>query len=73
MAWLAVVDLEHWRDHIFEVKTSFLSIKFQHIYREHNTIVDVLSKEALSLEMGKLSFIEILEGETIGSGTLLLF
>ena len=73
MAWLAVVDLEHWRDHISEVKTSFLSINFQHIYREHNTSVDVLSKEALSLEMGKLSFIEMLEGEAIGRGSMLLF
>ena len=67
MESLAVVDLEHWCECISEVKASFLSIKFQHIYREHNTIVDVLSKEALSLEMGKISFIEILEGETIGS------
>ena len=34
---------------------------------------DVLSKEALSLEMGKLSFIEILDGESIGSDTILFF
>ena len=35
--------------------------------------VDVLSKEALSLEMGKLSYIEMLDRESIGSDTILFF
>ena len=34
---------------------------------------DVLSKEALSWEMGKLSYIEMLDGESIGSDTVLFF
>ena len=34
---------------------------------------DVLSKEALSLEMGKLSYIEMLDGESIGSDTIMFF
>ena len=33
--------------------------------------VDVLSKEALSLKMGKLSYIEMLDGESVGSDTVL--
>ena len=33
----------------------------------------VLSKEALSLEMGRLSYIEMLDGEYIGRDTVLLF
>ena len=44
VACLDVVDLEHLCDHITKVKASFLSIKFQHIYKEEH-----------SLEMGKLS------------------
>ena len=35
--------------------------------------VDVLSNEALSLEMGKLSYIEMLDGYSIGSDTIMLF
>ena len=47
---------------------------FQHIYMEHNMSADVLSKEALSLhEMGNLSYIEMLDGESIGSDTILFF
>ena len=34
---------------------------------------DVLSKEALSLEMGKLSYIEMLDGESIRSDTTPFF
>ena len=34
---------------------------------------DVLSKEALSREMGKLSYIEMLDGESIGRNTILFF
>ena len=35
--------------------------------------VDVLSKESLSLKMGKLSYIDMLDGDSIGSDTILLF
>ena len=35
--------------------------------------VDVLSKEALFLKMGKFSYIEMLDGESIGSDTILFF
>ena len=73
VACLDVVDPEHWCDRITEVKSSFLSINFQHIYREHNMSADVLSKEALSLDMGKLSYIEMLDGESIGSDTIMFF
>ena len=34
---------------------------------------DVLSKEALSFEMGKLSYIEMLDGDSIGSDSILFF
>ena len=34
---------------------------------------DVLSKELLSLKMGKLSYIEMLDRESIGSDAILFF
>ena len=67
MACLDVVDLEHLCNHITEVKSSFLSINIQHIYRDHNMSADVLSKESLSLKMGKLAYIDMLDGDSIGS------
>ena len=62
MARLDVVDLDHWCDRIAKVKYFFLSIYFKHVYREHNQSVDSLSKESLTLEMGKLLFEEFLDG-----------
>ena len=35
--------------------------------------VDVLSNEAVILEMGRLSYIEFMDGESIGSNTITLF
>ena len=73
MARFTVVDLDQWCDRINEVKAFFLSLSFQHIYRENNSIADGLSKEALTMEMGNLSFSEYLDGETIGNGIIRLF
>ena len=70
---LDVVDLDHWCDHIDEVKASFLSINLKHIYREHNQSVDSLSKESLSLEMQKLSYEEFLDGESIRRNIISFF
>ena len=63
-----MIDLEHWFDCIKNVHASFLSLIFQHIYREHNESANGPSKEALDLDMGNLSFTEFLEGEEVGSG-----
>ena len=73
MANLAVLDFKHWCACISKVNASFVSINFQHIYREHNMSADVLSKEALYLEIETLSYIEMLDAETIGSDTILFF
>ena len=70
---LSVLDMEHWCAHIAVVKKSFLSINFQHVYREHNMSVDGLSKEALPLDSSLLSFSEFLEGEGIWGGSLQFF
>ena len=58
-----MTNLEHSCDRIRIVHASFLSLIFQHIYREHNESANGPSKEALDLDMGNLSFIEFLEGE----------
>ena len=72
MAGISAQDLEHWCDCITEVKDSFLFLNIQHVYQEHNTSADGLSKEALSLALGLLSFSEFL-GEFIGVGSLQVF
>ena len=46
---------------------------FRHVYREHNMSVDCLSKEALNIKDGLLSYSEVLEGEIIEEGMIQLF
>ena len=72
-ACLDVVDMVHWCELIEAIKSSFLSLKFFHIYMEHNSSADALSKESLTLYLGKLSYLEIMEGDMIGSDTVLFF
>ena len=72
-AELNVMDLVHWCECIDALKSSFLTINFSHIYREHNSSVDTLSKEALSLDMGTLTSMEFFDEKMIGSTTIQLF
>ena len=46
---------------------------FKHIYREHNTLADALSKQGLNLDMGVVSFAEHLDGLIVNQGSLNLF
>ena len=73
VARLIVVDLDHWCDRINEINSSFLSISFNHIHRENNSSADGLSKEALTMEMGNISFFEYMDGEIIGNWNIRLF
>ena len=68
-----VVDLVHHCQHIEAIKSAFLSLNFLHIYREHNSSADALSKEAIALEMGKLSYLEMMEGDVIRSDIIMFF
>ena len=70
---LNVIDLVHWCERVVTLKSSFLAIKLSHIYREHNSSVDALSKEDIFLDMGILSYFEILYGEMIGRYTIQFF
>ena len=46
---------------------------FRHVYREKNMSVGRLSKEALNMKDGLLSFSKLLEGEIIEEGMVQLF
>ena len=46
---------------------------FKHIYREHNTLADGLSKEAINLDMGHENFAEFLDGFVINKGHFVLY
>ena len=46
---------------------------FKHIFREHNSLADGLSKQALKLDMGHGFFSEYLDGLVIDDGHFILF
>ena len=46
---------------------------FKHTFREHNSLADELSKKALHLDMGHVTFSEILDDLVINQGSLDLF
>ena len=46
---------------------------FKHTFREHNSLADELSKKALQLDMGFVSYSETLDGLGINQGSLALF
>ena len=52
---------------ILSLQPSFETIHFNHVYREFNTEVDTLSKQALTIQPG------IIEGEISEEGESLLF
>ena len=65
--------LKHWCDEIFSMLHLALPVSFNHIFREHNTLADGLSKRALNLDMGIGQFTETLDGLVIDEGHFTLF
>ena len=65
--------LDGWCHCIRELEPYFMQLTAIHIYREHNTMVDSLSKEALTLAPGQLQFSEFTMGECIDQGSFSLF
>ena len=49
------------------------SVIFKHIFCEHNSLADELSKQALKLDMGDGTFSENLDGMVINHGHFVLF
>ena len=65
--------LSHWCRGIRKLCTCFLNMSFYHIYREHNQLVDSLSKSALSLAPGSGIHSEIFEGLMVSHDTFNIF
>ena len=55
---------------VLYIKHDLLSLGFRYLYREHNMSADRLSKEALDMRAGLLSFSELWEGEIIKEGLI---
>ena len=70
---LNVPSLNHWCDDIRSMLLHAPLVIFKHIYREHNSMADGLSKQALKLDMGSRIFSESLEGLIIDQGQFMLF
>ena len=70
---LDVPSLMHWCNDIRNMIQMAPLVIFKHIFREHNSLADGLSKQALNLDMGYGNFSETLDGMVINHGQLVLF
>ena len=70
---LDVPTLMHWCNDIRIMFQMAPPVIFKHIFREHKSLVDGLSKQALNLDMGYGNFSETLDGMVINRGQLVLF
>ena len=73
LATLNVPSLNHWCDDIRSMLLSAPHVIFKHIYREHNSQADGLSKQALKMDMVFGIFSESLDGMIIDHGQFRLF
>ena len=65
-----MLSLEPWNMNIQELLYGFLHVDIQHTYREYNEEVDLLSKQALLLEEGKI-FLNVFGGKELVSEHIL--
>ena len=63
------LELEGWCNNIRSLQVSFSHLEATHVYREYNTKVDCLYKEALGLISGYLHYFEFIEGECNEKGS----
>ena len=70
---LDVPALMHWSGDIKKMLHAAPQVIFKHIYREHNSLEDGLSKEAINLDMGHGNFAEFLDGLVINNGQFVLY
>ena len=68
-----VPTLKHWCDDIIYMLRMVPPVSFNHIYREHNSLADGLSKQALLLDLGSGHFMETMNGLDIREGHFSLF
>jgi ribonuclease HI len=53
---LQVISLDCWKERIRDLNKNFSSINFSHIYRDYNKEADLLSKQALQMQEGKIAY-----------------
>ena len=70
---LDVPSLMHWCGDIRNMLQQVPPVTFKDIFREHNSLADGLSKQALKLDMGYGTFFESLDGMVIDHGQFVLF
>ena len=70
---LNVQSLSHWCDDILSLLQLVPFVTIQHIFREHNQQDDVLSKQALLLDLCFRNYYESLDGMIIDHGNYKLF
>ena len=73
IASLNVPSLIHWCDDIHSMLLHVSHVIFKHIYHEHNSMGDGLSKQALKLNMGHGISFESLERMIIDHGQFMFF
>jgi hypothetical protein len=60
---ILVANLDGWKERINDLIPLFRSITFAHIYREENKEADLLSKKALHLCQGQISYSHWVDGQ----------
>lgn len=70
---LDISSLRHWCEDIRNMLHLDPPVIFRHIFREHNSLADDLSKQALNLDMGFGTFSEFLDGLVIAQDHFVLF
>ena len=63
----------HWSGDIKKMLHAAPQVIFKHIYREHNSLEDGLSKEAIKLDMVHGNFAEFLDGLVINNDHFVLY
>lgn len=69
--WVCLVTaLHHWCSRIRNEFKFFQALSLQHIYRENDSLVDILSKQALDTEEGLLIWEEFHSSQLESNGTV---
>jgi len=66
---LTTSQLHHWNIRVIELYTHFYVLRFEHVYRQLNQVVDSLSKMVLGSAIGILHYLEINDNEEVDRGS----
>ena len=70
---LSLVNLDDWCLHTRNLISGFTHVDFCHVYRENNKRADTLSKEGISMAVGRITFTETCEDKVYREVTLQIF